>query len=353
MINKYDRLQKHLHKLFLGNHTVLDFCFDIQEFLFGYERVSVFKNVFISGLARSGTTALLNNLNTIEGFSSLKYFNLPFIFLPKFSCFINSRNKKNLELVERAHSDKIYINLNSPEAFDEIFWKFQLKNSYIDTNCLNINLLKKNDFDDFKIFIGHQLLKNQNQANIIPTYLSKNNNNILRIKSILEYLPKSLNVFMFRDPLQHAFSLKNQHFKFVKKQNEEIFVLDYFNLLGHHEFGNGHKYFNLGNENLNNKIEKSSIASIDYWLLIWLNYYTYLASLESENIMLINYTHFCDNPTIYVESICNKIGHKSKDLRFNPFVTDSYIIDEKYDKEVLDQCYEIYKTMNLKTIKAR
>ena len=42
-------------------------------------------------------------------------------------------------------------------------------------------------FDDFKIFIGHQLLKNQNQANIIPTYLSKNNNNILRIKSILEY----------------------------------------------------------------------------------------------------------------------------------------------------------------------
>lgn len=352
MINKYSDLQKYLHKFLLGNHSVLEFCFDIQDFLFESDKVNLFKNVFISGLARSGTTALLNNLNAIEGFTSLKYFNLPFIFFPKFSSLINSRNKKNLELVERAHRDKIYINLNSPEAFDEIFWKFQLKNNYIDTKYLNINFLKKNDFDNFKIFIGHQIVKKQNHPNITPTYLSKNNNNILRIKSILEYLPKSLNVFMFRDPLQHAYSLKKQHIKFVKKQNEDIFVLDYFNLLGHHEFGNGHKYFNLGNKHLNNKIKKSSTFSIDYWLLIWLNYYTYLTSLESADIMLINYTYFCDNPTFYIESICNKIGHKSKDLRFEPFITDSYVIAEKYDKEVLDRCYDIYKIMNLKTIRS-
>ena len=85
--------------------------------------------------------------------------------------------------------------LNSPEAFEEVFWStFPSKNP--------------NFFEDYIKLI----LKKNNKSR----YLSKNNQNISR----LDFLANNflfIILVTFRDPLQHAQSLLNQHIKFSKK----------------------------------------------------------------------------------------------------------------------------------------
>ena len=76
-------------------------------------------------------------------------------------------------------------------------------------------------------------------------YLSKNNNFILRYKSIRKLNNCFIMVILFRSPLEHANSLLNQHKKFCKIQKKDPFILEYMNWLGHHEFGLNQKQFSF------------------------------------------------------------------------------------------------------------
>ena len=103
---------------------------EIQTYQIFYERIKKYKKlnrncfkVFISGLARSGTTSLLNQLYSSNKFGSLKYSHMPFILNPRLSKIFSSFTAKGvLESKERIHKDGINISINSPECLDEPFW---------------------------------------------------------------------------------------------------------------------------------------------------------------------------------------------------------------------------------------
>ena len=63
--------------------------------------------------------------------------------------------------------------------------------------------------------------------------LIKNNNNHLRLRSLLEYFKESYFLFIYRDPIHHANSLLNQHLNFINLQKEDKFILNYMNMIGH------------------------------------------------------------------------------------------------------------------------
>ena len=79
-------------------------------------------NVFITGLARSGTTILLNSLYKSNSFASLTYLDMPFVLAPNLWSKISSK-KIFIDVKERAHEDGIKLSIESPEAFEEVFWK--------------------------------------------------------------------------------------------------------------------------------------------------------------------------------------------------------------------------------------
>ena len=79
-------------------------------------------HVFVAGLARSGTTILLNAIYQSSQFASLTYDDMPFILAPNFWKKISPR-KSHGELKERAHGDGVKVTTDSPEAFEEVFWK--------------------------------------------------------------------------------------------------------------------------------------------------------------------------------------------------------------------------------------
>ena len=88
------------------------------------EKINV-KSLFITGLARSGSTILLNTLYDTGKFASLKYSDMPFVVCPNIWSKINF-NKKNYYKKIRAHNDGVKFSATSPEAFEEVFWKSQI-----------------------------------------------------------------------------------------------------------------------------------------------------------------------------------------------------------------------------------
>ena len=104
-------------------------------------------------------------------------------------------------------------------------------------------------------------------------YLSKNNNNYKRIHLINSVFPYSIILIPYRDPLQQAYSLLNQHRHFCDLQKKEKFILDYMNYLGHREFGLNYQSWNL-------PLDYSDAFSINYWLEQWYLFYNNISNFK-------------------------------------------------------------------------
>jgi len=311
--NKYNFFSKFIHKLALSNNVVKDAAFDIEKFLLRNKKKpkNNQKNIFITGLARSGTTILNKFLYETGLFASLTYRDMPFVLSPNIWNFFTKNFYKQSKNIKRAHSDRIEINYDSPENFDEVFFKTKLSNSYISKNNLTEHVLNDEIISEFQIYVSNILLKNKKDY-----YLSKNNNNILRIESLSKAFPNSSFIVLFRDPIEQSNSLLTQHKNFIKLQTEDAFNLDYMNYLAHYEFGKNQKKFRFHANDLENNFDKLDIC---YWLSQWINVYGYLLDISNkyQNIHLINYEKLCDDPINQLMPIVNQ--HKIPKNFINSF----------------------------------
>ena len=122
-MNNYSYFQKLLHKIALSSNFIREVFFDLEKSFFLKKDCKIGgEHVFVSGMARSGTTILLNAIYNTKDFASLTYRDMPFVLSPNiWAKFFKS--SIIMEKKERAHKDGIKININSPEAFEEVFWK--------------------------------------------------------------------------------------------------------------------------------------------------------------------------------------------------------------------------------------
>ena len=132
------------------------------------------------------------------------------------------------------------VDVDSPESFDEVFWRIFAGQDY-----LGAHSLKPHSPDPE---IGQKYIRYVNAIlSASPTrrerYLSKNNNNILRLDTISRAFPNALILIPFREPIQHAHSLLRQHRHFSAMQSNDAFGRSYMAWLGHHEFGLDHRPF--------------------------------------------------------------------------------------------------------------
>lgn len=321
-MKRYTLLEKFFHNIVLKNNLLLNISFDIEKFFsLKTNKINNSKKLFITGYARSGTTILLNSLFKIGVFKSLTYKDMPLVLSPKLNrlfSFFKINNKK----IERAHGDRIEIDIESPEAFEEIFWKNRFKNQYIKANHLEENNVSDSLLDEFSQFIN--LINPENKI-----YLSKNNNNILRIKKI-KSLTNSLFLILYRKPDYQARSLHIQHENFCNLQKKDKFVLEYMNTIGHYEFGENHKVF------FNSNTHNDNLGDVNYWLYQWIKVYGYLLDLrkkdkDSNNVSFLSYEKLTQNTAslnrglsnflkmeIFIDKIDNKNDqNKIKNLSFN------------------------------------
>ncbi|MEJ2596031.1 MAG: sulfotransferase family protein, partial [bacterium] len=174
-------------------------------------------------------------------------------------------------------------------------------------------------------------------------YLAKNNNFLLRYKSVREFNDDFLMVILYRDPLTHAASLLEKHRDYRKLQSEDPFVLEYMNWLGHHEFGKNHKPFVFSNSGMS---FKEDTETMDYWLKIWINYYSYVLTISHPRTILVSYDSYCKDPIGTLEIILEKTGISAELPDYPPF-RNRRKTDLSYSKDLYEAAQKIY--LNLST----
>ena len=314
-MQNYSNIQKFLHDFVFSKKFINKSLFEIEKIIYLKDiQIKDQSHIFITGLPRSGTTTLLNFLYLSNQYASLTYKSIPFVFSPNFSKLFN---KKNISKKERIHGDGITYDINSPEAFDEVFFntgddfiKNELVN-YIQLICLSENKSK---------------------------YLSKNNLNYKRIDSINSMLLNSIFLIPIREPLQHAYSLLNQHLLFSKLQKKDDFIRRYMNYLGHNEFGLNHKPWN-------DPINYQDRSKIYYWLEQWFLFYKdiYNNYQSYTNCYFVIYEELVNpNSVIKILKKINLEKNKKIDLQILRN-SNKKELNIEYDKNIFDKSQLLYQ----------
>lgn len=270
-MNNYSWLQKKLHQFSLSSQFMREAIFD-AECSFVSATSEHDNHVFVAGLARSGTTILLNALYQSNIFASLSYADMPFILAPNLWSKL-SFSKKDINYSERSHGDGIKVSIESPEAFEEVFWK-----TFSDKQNESINKFKK-----YVQIINYRYQKDR--------YLSKNNQNIRRLQLISNIFPNSKILIPFRDPTQHAYSLLNQHKKFIEDSKDDIFISNYMHWIGHTEFGPN--YIPIHDSNMHFEDDLNINHWMEQWYLIYKNCLQQLNN--NQNVHFICYEKLCSS----------------------------------------------------------
>jgi len=337
----YNALSRLVHRLALQYNAIAEISFDIENAVLRKPGPVAGNHVFVSGLARSGTTSLMEYLHQTGRFKSLTYQDMPFILMPNLWKKLSGRQAAGLTR-ERAHKDGVNIDFDSPEAFEEVFWRVFCGKDYILTDRLQIHRVSAEVSKKFKIYVANVLAGGDSPLQ--TRYLSKNNNNILRLGYLQKNFPESFVIIPFRHPLHQSNSLLQQQNNFVKIQSDDKFALDYMNWLGHFEFGLNQKSFFLGDEILFNSMLEQAKSSINFWLLNWKNYYQYALQHAAGNTIFFNYEEFCNNPGQSLDRLFKKISIDSLGLQPVVFNKQQKLV-EAFDKDLLDKCLSIYKSL--------
>ena len=91
-MNSYSWLEQNLHKFALSWQFMREVTFDFESANFSPANETE-NHIFITGLARSGTTILLNALHKSNIFASLSYADMPFVLAPNLWSKISFKRK--------------------------------------------------------------------------------------------------------------------------------------------------------------------------------------------------------------------------------------------------------------------
>lgn len=301
--DKYSLLERGLHRVALGNDMVARSSFDAEQayLLRRYGALPKPEHpVFVAGLARAGTTLLMRLLYETGCFGSLTYRDMPFLMAPNLWSMLSRYFAKTAVTEERAHGDGLMVDFDSPEALEEVFWRVMCAGDYIGEACLKPMQADADVVASFRQYIAAVMLRYPGKR-----YLSKNNNNILRLGSLRRAFPDAAILVPFRNPLAQARSLMQQDAHFRTMHAQDAFAQRYMTWLAHYEFGAGHRPFVWGAETGYDR------ETLDYWLTQWVGAYDYLLSVSTEPglyLVFVGYEDLCQHPERLWTSLGRHLG---------------------------------------------
>ncbi len=262
--------ERTLQRVALGTPAVLDLTFDLERAHFEPwpETVNRPANeaedapVFVTGLARAGTTILTRLLHEQAGLASLTYRDLPFPLAPNGWAAWSQKLNRHVARTERGHGDGLLHDLDSAEAIEEVFWRRHEGARFTTRDGLSPVEPQAQTLDAFADYVG--LVRRRHGG---ARYLSKNNANVLRLSALVETFPGAVLVHPFRTPLQQAQSLLRQHQKALELAAEDPFRAEFMTWLGHHEFGADQRPFLFPGH----PAADADRDHIDYWLQLWIS----------------------------------------------------------------------------------
>lgn len=308
MASDYSGPARLFQQMALGSKVVAELTFDIEKAVFGKRAAALECGppIFISGMARAGTTALLRALNAQPMFATLTFRDLPFLLAPNLWNRIGRRSRRDAPAQARGQDDGILQGLDSPEALEEAFWRVFDGSFYIEKRSLRAYSPRLATLDDYRTYVRLILLRYGGSR-----YLAKNNNNVLRLPGLLHAFPDAIIVHPFRDPVQHIGSLMHHFAHAVETQGKDPFKLSYMSHLAHYEFGLDHRPFTFPG-----KLPRGNGAKDpNYWLGHWIDLHSFIIDQPEE---VCRHQHFVDMDKLASSSevadnfICDLVGVKPR-----------------------------------------
>jgi hypothetical protein len=276
--------------------------------------IEIDRPIFVSGLARSGTTILLELISQNQGVASYRYMDFPFIMLPYWwGKFLKMSDKRSHKPVERSHADGLQVTPKSPEAMEEILWKYFFPKSHDPTvrNLLDQSR-RTSDFDTFYTHTIFKLLLSRGA----DRYLAKNNYNITRLGYLVSLFPDARFVVPVREPVYHIASLMKQHRLLSEEENRDKRVLAYMRRSGHFEFGLDRRPLNLTSNDRTLEIQElwNKGRDVEAWAKYWRDVHVYLADMletnkvVAEHTLVLSYEELCSSPKIVLARLYSHVG---------------------------------------------
>lgn len=315
-VHPYGTLERWLHWLALEPAAVRHLAFDLErQFALSNRAKPGTLNkasdpadgaVYVCGLARSGTTMLLRILDEIDTFRSLNYRDMPFVLAPNLWKQVSHHAQRRSVLSERAHGDGILVDFDSPEGLEEVFWRtFGVRTS--DTRCFGVEEPSPEAlaaFADYRALVANPRTKPVPANGILRRYLSKNNNNLVRLRSICADATATV-LLVYRNPVATARSLHRQHVNFCASQAEDGFTRTYMGWLAHHEFGLDHLPFCFAVPEMD---MSRTPEDLNYWLDYWNAVYLHVLAQRDLRFYLVNHDAICAEPVETLAAIFNILG---------------------------------------------
>jgi Sulfotransferase family len=273
--------------------------------------VPIVQPVFIAGLPRSGSTILLEILADAAGFTAHRYADFPLLWTPYWWNWLSQRLPvATAAPVERAHRDRILVNRDSPEAFEEPLWQqaFPFLHQEQQSEILDADIGNP-AFES--LFIDHirKLLLVRGAAR----YVSKGNYSLLRIGYLGRLFPDARFLVPLRAPAAHVASLIKQERLYADAPDA---VLRHIGRIGHHEFGRQRRVLHAGDAAAFalTRTEFADGRLAQAWMRTWVQAYGWLESkLQqdpqlAERVQLVAYDRLCGDVRTSLAGIGAHIG---------------------------------------------
>ncbi|NVM29629.1 MAG: sulfotransferase [Candidatus Helarchaeota archaeon] len=276
------------------------------------DKLSIDRPIYITGLARAGTTIILEMLSKHPDVATHRYKHLLMPYIPHWLSQIVKKTNYYTKPTERVHKDGILVTRDSPEAVEEILWLNFFDNLYDEnsSHVLGMNV----SHPKFEKFYRNNILKLMfNERS--NRYIAKNNYNVTRMEYLLQLFPSSKFLLIIRNPVNHIASLIKQTRLFLEMERVKPLLYKWSRVIGHREFGHRRVCVNVGNTDTIHKIRQLWRIKETYvkgWAYYWSSVYDFVANLLESNekiknaTLLIRYEDLCGEPAKTIDMI---LGH--------------------------------------------
>jgi hypothetical protein len=269
--------------------------------------VAVTKPVFISGLARSGSTLLHEIVSAHPGVATHRIKDFPMVFTPYWWRRATAGLRPGVPR-ERAHRDRILITPDSPDALEEMVWMAFFPRCHDPTVSNHLRAGTSHPaFESFyRAHLRKVLLAEQGSR-----YAAKDNSHVARLAYLVRLFPDARFVIPVRAPSDHIASLARQHQWFSQGQRHHRRALAYMQRSGHFEFGLDRRPLNLGDPERVRAIRQAWAAGEEVlgWAISWDLVYGYLARLldSDEQVrsaaMVVRFEDLCASPEETIRAV--------------------------------------------------
>ena len=271
--------------------------------------ISIHAPIYVTGLARSGTTLVTEFIAKHDGITSHQYRDFPFLHIPYFRSKLSFPIRRAVPQ-ERAHQDRMMVSPTSPESFEEIFWAHFIADLHNPQQPSAIGASASHPaFEAFyRTHIQKLLL-----ARKASRYLAKANYNLTRIPYIRVLFADAKFIIMQRDCEGFVASCLKQDQLFCQQQQHNPNQLLHTNMTQHFEFGLNKRPINFGNSEETLTISRLIHSSarhdqIEGWARYWKEGQRYVTSLLANpdiaaSLCLISYNELCTSPETTLQHI--------------------------------------------------